>query len=41
MIRIKVVSLSGARGAIQQIATAELCPECAIIKLKKINTKKV
>lgn len=41
MIRVKVVSLSGERGAIQQITTAEHCPECAIIKLKKINTKKV
>lgn len=41
MIRIKVVSLSGKKGAIQQITTAEHCPECAIIKLKKINTKTV
>ncbi len=41
MIRIKVVSLSGEKGAIQQITTAEHCPECAIIKLKKINTKTV
>jgi len=41
MIRIKVVSLSGEKGAIQQITTAEHCPECAIIKLKRINTKKV
>ncbi|MVZ64170.1 hypothetical protein [Sphingobacterium humi] len=41
MIWVKVVSLSGERGAIQQITTAEHCPECAIIKLKKINTKKV
>lgn len=39
MIRIKVISLSGEKGAIQQITTAEHCPECAIIKLKKINTK--
>lgn len=41
MIRVKVVSLSGERGAIQQITTAEHCPECAIIKFKNINTKKV
>ena len=41
MILVKVVSLSGERGAIQQITIAERCPECAIIKLKKINSKKV
>lgn len=41
MIRIKVISLSGEKGAIQQVTTAEHCPECAIIKLKKINTKKI
>ncbi|MDX3913917.1 MAG: hypothetical protein QHC79_10310 [Pseudosphingobacterium sp.] len=39
-VRLKVVSLSGEDGAIQQIAATEGCPERAILKLKKINTKK-
>lgn len=39
--RVKVVSLSGEQGAIQQITAVEGCPERAIIKLKLINTKKV
>ncbi len=39
--RVKVVSLSGEQGAIQQITAVEHCPERAIIKLKLINSKKV
>lgn len=40
-IRLKVVSLHGTQGAIQQITAVEGCPERAIIKLKLINSKKV
>lgn len=39
--RVKVVSLSGEQGAIQQITAVERCPERAIIKLKLINNKNV
>lgn len=39
--RIKVVSLSGEQGAIQQITAIEGCPDRAIIKLKLINSKKI
>ncbi len=39
--KIRVVSLSGRKGAIQQITTAEKCPECAIVKLEKKHVKKI
>ena len=39
--RLKIVSLSGEQGAINQITATEGCPERAIIKLKKINSKKI
>lgn len=38
---VKVVSLSGEQGEIQQITAVEGCPERAIIKLKLTNSKKV
>lgn len=34
---LTVVSLSGEQGAIQQITTAEGCPECAIVDIVKID----
>ena len=34
---LRVVSLSGKQGAIQQITTAEGCPECAIVDIVKID----
>lgn len=40
-IRIRVVSMSGEKGAIEQICKAENCPERAMIKLKKIKSKKI
>ena len=36
-IRIQVVSLSGIQGAVTQVTTAERCPECAIIGIKRIE----
>lgn len=41
VVRLRVVSLSGEQGAIQQILAAERCPERAIVKLKKIKNKKI
>ncbi len=38
--KLKVVSLSGITGAIEQITAVAGCPPSAIIKFKKINTKK-
>lgn len=35
--RLKVVSLNGKQGAIQQITNAECCPECAIVDIVKID----
>lgn len=35
---LRVFSLSGKQGAIQQITTAEGCPECAIVDIVKIDT---
>lgn len=39
-IRLKVVSLHGKQGAIQQITTAEDCPESAIMDIVKIDNDK-
>ena len=40
-VTLTVVSLSGKQGAVQQIKTAEGCPECAIVDIVKIaNTAK-
>lgn len=33
---LRVVSLSGKQGAIQQITTSEGCPECAIVNIVEI-----
>lgn len=35
MIKIKIVSLSGRRGALQQLIAVEGCPESAIVQLTK------
>lgn len=40
-IKLKVVSLSGEQGAIEQIMAVENCPQRAIVKLKKISSKVV
>jgi hypothetical protein len=37
---LTVISLSGEQGAKEQIMATEGCPENAIIKIKKINSKK-
>lgn len=34
---LRVFSLSGKQGAIQQITTTEGCPECAIVDIVKID----
>lgn len=39
--KIRIVSLSGKKGAISQIMAAESCPASAILKLKKVKSKKV
>lgn len=39
--RLKVVSLNGEQGAKEQIMAAEGCPESAIVKMKKINSKTI
>ena len=36
-VNLKVVSLNGKQGAIQQITTVEGCPECAITEIVKID----
>ncbi len=38
--RIRVVSLSGKQGAITQVVTAEGCPECAIVGIRRLNKKR-
>jgi hypothetical protein len=40
-IRFRVVSLSGEKGVIEQVTAAELCPERAIIRIKKVNSKRI
>jgi hypothetical protein len=35
--KIRVVSLTGEQGAINQIMAAELCPRSAIVRIKKIS----
>ena len=40
-IRLKVVSLSGKQGCIQQIIAIEGCPECAIVDIVKIDNNKI
>jgi len=40
-INIEVTSLSGEKGAISQIIGVERCPECTIVKLKKIKSEKI
>jgi len=39
-VRLKVISLSGAKGAIQQITAVEGCPQSAIVKIVKIDNDK-
>lgn len=39
--RLRVVSLNGEKGAIEQITLAEHCPECAIMKLVKIKSEQI
>lgn len=39
--RLRVVSLNGEKGAIQQITAVEHCPECAIVKLVKVKSKQI
>ncbi|WP_343642354.1 hypothetical protein [Chryseobacterium sp.] len=39
--KLRVVSLSGKQGAIQQITALENCPECAITTITKIGYKKI
>lgn len=39
-INLTVISLSGEQGAKEQIMAAEGCPESAIVKIEKINSKK-
>lgn len=39
--RLKVVSLSGLAGAIQQVCAMEGCPETAIIALRVIRVKRI
>lgn len=38
--RLKVVSLNGKQGALQQITTTEGCPECAIVDIVRIDNNK-
>jgi hypothetical protein len=40
-VKIKVVSLSGEHGARRQVTSAEGCPECAIMQVKKTGSKKI
>lgn len=41
IVRFRVVSLSGKKGAIEQIMAAEGCPRRAIIKIIKIGKSKI
>ncbi|WP_341836958.1 hypothetical protein WJU16_03610 [Chitinophaga pollutisoli] len=36
-IRIRVVSMNGEQGVIEQIMAAERCPQRAIVKIKKVG----
>lgn len=40
IVRLKVLSLNGKKGVIQQITTAEGYPERAIVKIVKIDNDK-
>ncbi len=39
--RFRVVSLNGEKEAKEQVMAMELCPERAIIKIRKISSKKL
>lgn len=39
--KVKVTSLSGEQGAIQQVMACECCPIGAIIRIKKIGQKSI
>jgi len=39
--KVKVTSLSGEQGAIQQVMACESCPIGAIIRIKKIGQKSI
>ncbi len=39
-VTLKVVSLNGKQGAIEQITIVEGCPECAIVDIIKIDNDK-